>query len=114
MSAKNSAYFDYTEEVLKSVEKANRFKQTEEIDDDDDFNVDVDDANERDDTFNIDSDLRKSTDNLKIKTALNFYEKSPNKEAILDKLSLDIVNVLLSEEFRTNSLALVDPNWNNT
>jgi len=59
--------------VLKSVEKANRFKQADDIDEDedeDDFNVD--DANERDNTFNIDSDLRKSTDNLKLKTAINF------------------------------------------
>lgn len=59
--------------MLKSVEKANRFKQADDIDEDedeDDFNVD--DANERDNTFNIDSDLRKSTDNLKLKTAINF------------------------------------------
>jgi len=55
------------EDVLKTSEPVNRFKT---LDDDEDWG-NADD-NERDDAFNLEIDLRKSTDNLRQKTALSF------------------------------------------
>lgn len=70
--------------------------------------------NERDVEFDLESDIHKSTQNLKLEKALHFYKSATDKNALMDSLTDDLLNLLLGEEFKSENLKLIDKNFAST
>lgn len=85
-----------------------------------DFDIDCDDDigmendNDRDGEFNLELDIHKSTQNLKLEKALQYYQSSAEKDKILDTLTEDIIGALIGDEFKQENIKLVDSNFANS
>mmetsp|Transcript_43007 Transcript_43007/g.36128 ORF Transcript_43007/g.36128 Transcript_43007/m.36128 type:complete len:97 (+) Transcript_43007:1095-1385(+) len=69
--------------------------------------------NDRDNEFDLEMDIHKSTQNLKLEKALHFYKTAPNKSALVDSLTEEVLNLLLGDEFKSENIKLVDNNFAN-
>jgi len=74
----------------------------------------VETDNDRDNEFDLELDIHKSTQNLKLGKALNFYNTAKDKNAVVDSLTDDLLNLLLGDEFKSENLKLIDKNFAST
>lgn len=70
--------------------------------------------NERDNEFDLEMDIHKSTQNLKLEKALHFYKTAKDKNALVDSLTDNVLNLLLGDEFKSENLKLIDKNFAST
>jgi len=74
----------------------------------------VETDNDRDNEFDLELDIHKSTQNLKLGKALNFYNTAKDKNAVVESLTDDLLNLLLGDEFKSENLKLIDKNFAST